>query len=142
MLTVGHVLNNTIQDILIQHVWKEKKRLDSPQSSSIATESKVVAMLHEKGINKNDLSREEFLEHAWEWKEKYGGIIIRQLKKLGCSCDWSRERFTMDEGYTNAVLTAFVELYNKGLIYKGHRLVIWWPISRSAICDDVVVHME
>ena len=145
MLTVGHVLNNTIQDILIRKARMEGKEacwIPGTDHASIATESKVVAMLHEKGINKNDLSREEFLEHAWEWKEKYGGIIIRQLKKLGCSCDWSRERFTMDEGYTNAVLTAFVELYNKGLIYKGHRLVNWCPISRSAISDEEVIHKE
>ena len=145
MLTVGHVLNNTIQDILIRKARMEGKEacwIPGTDHASIATESKVVAMLHEKGINKNDLSREEFLQHAWEWKEKYGGIIIRQLKKLGCSCDWSRERFTMDEGYTNAVLTAFVELYNKGLIYKGHRLVNWCPISRSAISDEEVIHKE
>ena len=145
MLTVGHVLNNTIQDILIRKARMEGKEacwIPGTDHASIATESKVVAMLHEKGINKNDLSREEFLEHAWEWKEKYGGIIIRQLKKLGCSCDCSRERFTMDEGYTNAVLTAFVELYNKGLIYKGHRLVNWCPISRSAISDEEVIHKE
>ena len=128
MLTVGHVLNNTIQDILIRKARMEGKEacwIPGTDHASIATESKVVAMLHEKGINKNQLSREEFLEHAWEWKEKYGGIIIRQLKKLGCSCDWSRERFTMDEGYTKSVLTAFVKLYDKGLIYKGHRLVNW-----------------
>ena len=120
MLTVGHVLNNTIQDILIRKARMEGKEacwIPGTDHASIATESKVVAMLHEKGINKNQLSREEFLEHAWEWKEKYGGIIIRQLKKLGCSCDWSRERFTMDEGYTKSVLTAFVKLYDKGLIY-------------------------
>ena len=145
MLTVGHVLNNTIQDILIRKARMEGKEacwIPGTDHASIATESKVVAMLHEKGINKNQLSREEFLEHAWEWKEKYGGIIIRQLKKLGCSCDWSRERFTMDEGYTKSVLTAFVKLYDKGLIYKGHRLVNWCPVSRSAISDEEVIHKE
>ena len=145
MLTVGHVLNNTIQDILIRKARMEGKEacwIPGTDHASIATESKVVAMLHEKGINKDQLSREEFLEHAWEWKEKYGGIIIRQLKKLGCSCDWSRERFTMDEGYTKAVLTAFVKLYDKGLIYKGHRLVNWCPVSRSAISDEEVIHKE
>ena len=145
MLTVGHVLNNTIQDILIRKARTEGKEacwIPGTDHASIATESKVVAMLHEKGINKNQLSREEFLEHAWEWKEKYGGIIIRQLKKLGCSCDWSRERFTMDEGYTKSVLTAFVKLYDKGLIYKGHRLVNWCPVSRSAISDEEVIHKE
>ena len=145
MLTVGHVLNNTIQDILIRKARMEGKEacwIPGTDHASIATESKVVSMLHEKGINKNQLSREEFLEHAWEWKEKYGGIIIRQLKKLGCSCDWSRERFTMDEGYTKSVLTAFVKLYDKGLIYKGHRLVNWCPVSRSAISDEEVIHKE
>ncbi len=145
MLTVGHVLNNTIQDILIRKARMEGKEacwIPGTDHASIATESKVVAMLHEKGINKNQLSREEFLEHAWEWKEKYGGIIIRQLKKLGCSCDWSRERFTMDEGYTKSVLTAFVKLYDKGLVYKGHRLVNWCPVSRSAISDEEVIHKE
>ena len=96
----------------------------------------------EQGISKHNLSREEFLQHAWEWKEKYGGIIINQLKKLGCSCDWDREKFTMDEGYSNAVLEGFVKLYDKGLIYKGHRLVNWCPISKSAISDEEVIHKE
>ncbi len=145
MLTVGHVLNNTIQDILIRKARMEGKEacwIPGTDHASIATESKVVSMLQEKGINKEDLSREEFLEYAWEWKEKYGGIIIRQLKKLGCSCDWERERFTMDEGYTKAVLTAFVKLYKKGLIYKGYRLVNWCPVSKSAISDEEVIHKE
>ena len=126
MLTMGHVLNNTIQDILIRKARMEGKEacwIPGTDHASIATETKVIKMLEEKGINKNDLSREEFLEYAWEWKEKYGGIIINQLKKLGCSCDWERERFTMDEGYSKAVLESFVKLYEKGLIYKGHRLV-------------------
>ncbi|MBT5781746.1 MAG: class I tRNA ligase family protein, partial [Candidatus Marinimicrobia bacterium] len=145
MLTVGHVLNNTIQDILIRKARMEGKEacwIPGTDHASIATESKVVSMLKEKGISKNDLSRDEFLEHAWEWKQKYGGIIIQQLKKLGCSCDWDKERFTMDESYTKSVLTAFVELYNKGLIYKGHRLVNWCPISKSAISDEEVFHRE
>ena len=145
MLTMGHVLNNTIQDILIRKARMEGKEacwIPGTDHASIATETKVIKMLEEKGINKNDLSREEFLEHAWEWKEKYGGIIINQLKKLGCSCDWERERFTMDEGYSNAVLESFVKLYNKGLIYKGHRLVNWCPVSKSAISDEEVVHKE
>lgn len=145
MLTVGHVLNNTIQDILIRKARMEGKEacwIPGTDHASIATESKVVSMLKEKGIDKNDLSRDEFLQYAWEWKEKYGGIIIQQLKKLGCSCDWDKERFTMDEGYTKSVLTAFVELYNKGLIYKGHRLVNWCPVSKSAISDEEVIHRE
>ena len=145
MLTVGHVLNNTIQDILIRKARMEGKEacwVPGTDHASIATEAKVVAMLKEKGIKKSELSREEFLEYAWEWKEKYGGIIIRQLKKLGCSCDWERERFTMDEGYTKAVLSAFVQLYEKGFIYKGYRLVNWCPVSKSAISDEEVIHQE
>ena len=139
MLTMGHVLNNTIQDILIRKARMEGKEacwIPGTDHASIATETKVIKMLEEKGINKNDLSREEFLEHAWEWKEKYGGIIIQQLKRLGCSCDWGRERFTMDDNYNNAVLEAFVVLYNKGLIYKGIRLVNWCPASQSSISDE------
>ena len=90
-------------------------------------------MLQDKGIKKESLSRDEFLKYSWEWKEKYGGIIIQQLKRLGCSCDWEKERFTMDDNYNHAVLEAFVNLYNKGLVYKGFRLVNWCPISKSAI---------
>ena len=145
ILTVGHVLNNTIQDILIRKARMEGKEacwIPGTDHASIATETKVVSMLKEQGIDKAKLSREDFLEYAWEWKEKYGGIIINQLKKLGCSCDWDKERFTMDDGYTNSVLSAFVKLYNKGLIYKGHRLVNWCPVSKSAISDEEVIHKE
>ena len=145
MLTVGHVLNNTIQDILIRKARMEGKEacwIPGTDHASIATETKVIKMLEEQGIDKNTLSREEFLDHAWQWKEKYGGIIIQQLKKLGCSCDWERERFTMDEGYSTAVLEGFVKLYEKGLIYKGHRLVNWCPVSKSAISDEEVIHKE
>ena len=145
MLTVGHVLNNTIQDILIRKARMEGKEacwIPGTDHASIATETKVVEMLKEKGIDKQDISREEFLTHAWDWKEKYGGIIIEQLKRLGCSCDWGRERFTMDEGYTKAVLSAFVKLYEKGYIYKGFRLVNWCPVSKSAISDEEVIHKE
>ena len=145
MLTVGHVLNNTIQDVLIRKARMEGKEacwIPGTDHASIATETKVIKMLEEQGISKNNLSREEFLHHAWEWKDKYGGIIINQLKKLGCSCDWDREKFTMDEGYSNAVLEGFVKLYDKGLIYKGHRLVNWCPISKSAISDEEVIHKE
>ncbi len=145
MLTVGHVLNNTIQDILIRKARMEGKEacwIPGTDHASIATETKVVEMLQEKGINKKDLSREEFLKYAWEWKEKYGGIIISQLRKLGCSCDWSKERFTMDKEYTKSVLSAFVKLYEKGLIYKGYRLVNWCPISKSAISDEEVIYKE
>ena len=145
MLTVGHVLNNTIQDILIRKARMEGKEacwIPGTDHASIATESKVVSMLKQQGIKKSDLTREQFLEHAWDWKQKYGGIIIRQLKKLGCSCDWDRERFTMDDSYTESVLSAFVKLYEKNLIYRGHRLVNWCPISKSAISDEEVIHKE
>ncbi|MFQ6677617.1 MAG: valine--tRNA ligase [Fidelibacterota bacterium] len=145
MLTMGHVLNNTIQDILIRKARMEGKEacwIPGTDHASIATEGKVVQSLKQQGIDKNNLSREDFLKYAWEWKEKYGGIIIQQLKKLGCSCDWERERFTMDEGYSKAVSSAFVKLFEKGLIYKGHRLVNWCPISKSAISDEEVIHRE
>jgi len=125
-LTMGHVLNNTIQDILIRKARMDGKEacwIPGTDHASIATEGKVVNMLKGQGIDKHSLSRGQFLHHAWEWKKKFGGIIIHQLKKLGCSCDWERERFTMDKGYTKAVLSAFVKLYEKGLIYKGYRLV-------------------
>ena len=145
MLTMGHVLNNTIQDILIRKARMEGREacwIPGTDHASIATEAKVVQMLEDKGIKKESLSRDEFLKYSWEWKEKYGGIIIQQLKRLGCSCDWDRERFTMDDDYTNSVLEAFVVLYNKGLIYKGFRLVNWCPVSKSAISDEEVIHQE
>ena len=145
MLTMGHVLNNTIQDILIRKARMEGKEacwIPGTDHASIATETKVVEMLEDKGIKKESLSRDEFLKYSWEWKEKYGGIIIQQLKRLGCSCDWDKERFTMDDNYNNAVLEAFIVLYNKGLIYKGFRLVNWCPVSQSAISDEEVMHEE
>ncbi|MDX1283957.1 MAG: class I tRNA ligase family protein, partial [Draconibacterium sp.] len=145
MLTMGHVLNNTMQDILIRKARMEGKEalwVPGTDHASIATETKVVNMLAEKDIRKDTLTRDEFLEHAWEWKKKYGGIIISQLQKLGCSCDWERERFTMDDGYHKAVLEAFVRLYEKGMIYRGHRLVNCCPASKSAISDEEVKHRE
>ncbi|MCK5330838.1 MAG: class I tRNA ligase family protein, partial [Candidatus Marinimicrobia bacterium] len=145
MLTMGHVLNNTMQDILIRKARMEGYEacwVPGTDHASIATEAKVVEMLQDQGISKDQLTRDEFLNHVWEWKEKFGGIIIRQLKKLGCSCDWERERFTMDEGYTRAVLEAFVRLYNKGLIYRGHRMVNWCPVSKSAISDEEVLYRK
>ena len=144
-LTMGHVLNNTIQDVLIRKARMEGKNtcwIPGIDHASIATETKVVKMLEEIGIEKEQLSREEFLDHAWKWKEKYGGIIIDQLKKLGCSCDWKRQKFTMDDDYSRSVIKAFVHLYNKGFIYKGHRLVNWCPSSQSAISDEEVIHKE
>jgi valyl-tRNA synthetase len=140
-LTMGHILNNTIQDILIR--TKRMKGYNAcwvpgTDHASIATEAKVTGFLKEKGINKHDIGRDEFLKHCWEWKEKYGGIIIQQLKKLGVSCDWHRERFTMDDHYYRRVIETFVSLYNEGKIYRGYRMVNWDPASRSAISDEEV----
>jgi len=145
ILTLGHVLNNTMQDILIRfHRMRgfETCWIPGTDHASIATETKVIRMLAEKGLTKSQLGREKFLEHAWAWKEKYGGIIIEQLKALGTSCDWERTRFTMDPDYTRAVLTAFVKLYHKGYIYRGKRLVNWCPATRSAISDEEVIYRE
>ena len=145
ILHLGHVLNNTIQDILIRKARMEGKEacwIPGTDHASISTESKVVEMLKKKGIKKNELTRKEFLKYAIDWKDEYGGIIIKQLKKLGCSCDWDRERFTMDDDYSKSVLTAFIKLYKKGLIYRGKRLVNWCPVSKSAISDEEVIHRE
>ncbi len=145
ILTLGHVLNNTMQDILIR--WRRMQGREAcwipgTDHASIATETKVVNMLREQGISKHQIGRDEFLRHAGIWKEKYGGIIIEQLKKLGASCDWERERFTMDDQYYHAVLHSFVELYNAGHIYKGKRLVNWCPATKSAISDEEVIYQE
>ena len=144
-LTIGHVLNNTIQDVLVRR--SRMKGLEAcwipgTDHASIATETKVTNMLAENGLNKNDIGREEFLKHAWKWKNEYGSLIIKQLKTLGCSCDWDRERFTMDDAYYKSVISAFVQLYDKGLIYKGKRLVNWCPETESAISDEEVIYKE
>jgi len=145
ILHIGHILNNTLQDIYIR--YKRMKGFNACwvpgiDHASIATEAKVVALLKEKGITKDDISRKEFLKYCYEWKEKYGGIIFEQLRKLGVSCDWQRERFTMDDHYYKKVIEAFVELYKKGLIYRGYRMVNWDPASRSAISDEEVFYKE
>lgn len=145
VLHMGHMLNNTIQDVLIRRArmlgynacW-----VPGTDHASIATEAKVVALLKEKGIQKTDLSREDFLSHAWEWKEKYGGIILEQLKKLGASCDWDRTRFTMDNDMSEAVIDVFIDLYNKGQIYRGVRMVNWDPQGQTAVSDEEVIHKE
>jgi len=145
VLHMGHVLNNTIQDVLVRHARMQGKNtcwLPGTDHASIATEAKVVAMLKEKGIAKNDLSRERFLEYTWEWKEKYGGIIIEQLKTLGCSCDWERLRFTMDKDLSDAVIKVFVDLYKKGNIYRGVRMVNWDPKGLTAVSDEEVNYKE
>ncbi len=145
VLHMGHMLNNTIQDVLIRKARMEGKEacwVPGTDHASIATEAKVVAMLKEKGINKKDLTREEFLKYAWEWKEKYGGIILEQLKKLGCSCDWDRTKFTMDEDLSEAVIDTFIDLYKKELIYRGTRMVNWDPQGRTAVSDEEVIYKE
>ncbi|RTQ52481.1 valine--tRNA ligase [Hymenobacter gummosus] len=142
VLHMGHMLNNTIQDVLVRRARMQGKEacwVPGTDHASIATEAKVVQMLKERGIEKKDLSREEFLKYAWEWKEKYGGIILEQLKKLGASCDWSRTRFTMEPELTEAVLRVFVDLYRKGLIYRGIRMVNWDPQGRTALSDEEVI---
>jgi valyl-tRNA synthetase len=145
VLHMGHMLNNTIQDILIRKARMEGKNacwVPGTDHASIATEAKVVAMLKEKGIDKKSLTREEFLAHAWEWKEKYGGIILEQLKKLGASCDWDRTKFTMDEDLSRAVISVFVDLHAKGKIYRGIRMVNWDPQGKTALSDDEVIFKE
>jgi len=145
VLHMGHMLNNTIQDVLIRRarlLGKNACWVPGTDHASIATEARVVAMLREKGINKNDISREEFLKHAWEWKDKYGGIILEQLKKLGASCDWDRTRFTMEPALTEAVLDVFIDLYRKGHIYRGIRMVNWDPAGQTAVSDEEVIHKE
>lgn len=145
VLHMGHMLNNTIQDILIRRARMEGKNalwVPGTDHASIATEAKVVARLTQKGIKKTDLTREEFLKHAWEWKEEHGGIILEQLKKLGASCDWSRTSFTMDEIRSKSVIRVFVDLFNKGLIYRGVRMVNWDPAALTALSDEEVVYKE
>ncbi|WP_340153342.1 valine--tRNA ligase [uncultured Marivirga sp.] len=145
VLHMGHMMNNTIQDVLIRRARMQGKEacwVPGMDHASIATEAKVVNMLKEKGINKNDITRDEFMEHAWEWKEKYGGIILQQLKKLGASCDWDRERFTMEEDMSAAVIEVFVDLYKKGYIYRGTRMVNWDPEGKTALADDEVNFKE
>ena len=145
VLHMGHMLNNTIQDVLIRRARMQGKNacwVPGTDHASIATETKVVQLLKEKGIDKKDISREEFLKHAWEWKEKYGGIILEQLKKLGASCDWDRTAFTMDPGLSDAVISVFVDLYKKGKIYRGIRMVNWDPKGQTALSDDEVIMKE
>ncbi|KEO74704.1 valine--tRNA ligase [Anditalea andensis] len=145
VLHMGHMLNNTLQDVLVRKARMEGKNacwVPGTDHASIATETKVVAMLKEKGIDKKSLSREEFLKYAWEWKEKYGGIILEQLKKLGASCDWDRTKFTMDEDLSQAVTSVFIDLHKKGKIYRGIRMVNWDPQGKTALSDDEVIFRE
>lgn len=145
ILHMGHMLNNTIQDILVRRARMEGKNacwVPGTDHASIATEAKVVNKLAAQGIKKSDLSREEFLKYAWEWKEEHGGIILKQLQKLGASCDWDRTAFTMDEIRSESVLKVFVDLYNKGLIYRGVRMVNWDPKALTALSDEEVIYKE
>ena len=145
VLHMGHVLNNTIQDILVRRARLEGKNacwVPGTDHASIATEAKVIKRLKEQGINKSDLTREEFLKHAWAWTEEHGGIILKQLRTLGCSCDWERTAFTMDETRSKAVIDVFCDLYNKGLIYRGLRMVNWDPERQTALSDEEVIYQE
>ena len=145
VLHMGHMLNNTIQDVLIRKARMQGKNacwVPGTDHASIATEAKVVQKLRSEGLKKSDLSRDEFLEHAFEWKEKHGGIILEQLKKLGASCDWDRTHFTMDEEYSKSVKSVFIDLFNKGKIYRGVRMVNWDPEALTAVSDEEVVHKE
>jgi valyl-tRNA synthetase len=145
VLHMGHMLNNTIQDILVRRARMQGKNacwVPGTDHASIATEAKVVNRLAQQGIKKTDLTREEFLKHAWEWKEEHGGIILKQLRKLGASCDWDRTAFTMDELRSESVIKVFVDLYNKGLIYRGVRMVNWDPKALTALSDEEVIYKE
>ena len=144
-LHMGHALDNTLQDILIRYkrmqgfstLW-----LPGTDHASIATEAKIVEAMRKEGISKEEIGREAFLERAWDWKAKYGGRIIEQLKKMGSSCDWERERFTLDEGCSKAVNEVFVNLYEKGLIYRGERIINWCPVCKTSISDAEVEYSE
>ena len=145
ILHMGHVLNNTLNDVLIRKARMDGKNacwVPGTDHASIATENKVVAKLREQGIRKEDIGREEFLRHAWQWKEEHGGIILQQLRKLGCSCDWDRTRFTMEPELSEAVINTFVYFYKKGWIYKGVRMVNWDPEALTAVSDDEVIHKD
>ncbi len=145
VLHMGHMLNNTIQDVLARYhrmLGQNVCWVPGTDHASIATEAKVVNYLKEKGIDKNDLTREEFLEYAWQWKEKHGGIILEQLKKLGASCDWQRTKFTMDKDLSQSVIHVFVDLYNKGKIYRGARMINWDPKAQTALSDEEVIYKE
>ena len=145
VLHMGHMLNNTIQDVLVRRarlMGKNACWVPGMDHASIATEAKVVAKLKSEGISKEDLSREEFLKHAWDWTNEYGGVILQQLKKLGCSCDWERTAFTMDDNMSASVIRVFVDLFNKGLIYRGHRMVNWDPEAKTTVSDEEVNYEE
>jgi len=145
VLHMGHMLNNSLQDILIRRARMQGFNacwIPGIDHASIATEAKVVEKLKKDGISKNDLTREDFLKHAWEWKYKYGGVILEQLKKIGCSCDWDRTKFTLDSEMSKSVINVFIDLYNRGLIYKGYRMVNWDPQAQTTLSDEEVIYQE
>ena len=145
ILHMGHMLNNTIQDVLIRRARLQGKNacwVPGTDHASIATEAKVVAKLKDEGIDKKELSRDEFLKHAWDWTDEYGGVILEQLKKLGCSCDWDRTKFTLDDDMSESVIKVFIDLYNKGLIYRGFRMVNWDPEAKTTLSDEEVNYEE
>ncbi len=145
VLHMGHMLNNTLQDIIIRRARMRGYNacwVPGTDHASIATEAKVVAFLKEKGIEKSSLSREEFLQYAWDWTNEYGGIILEQLKKLGCSCDWERTKFTLNKEMSESVIQVFVDLYEKGKIYRGYRMVNWDPLAQTTLSDEEVIYQE
>ena len=145
ILHMGHVLNNTIQDVLVRRARQLGLNacwVPGIDHASIATEAKVVDKLKKDGILKSQISREKFLKHAWDWKEKHGNIILNQLKRLGASCDWDRVKFTMDDDMSESVINVFIELFEKGLIYRGVRMVNWDPMAKTAISDEEVIYKE
>ena len=145
VLHMGHMLNNTIQDVLVRRARMMGRNacwVPGTDHASIATEAKVVNMLKEKGIDKRDIGRDEFMKHAWQWKEEHGGMILKQLRKLGASCDWDRTAFTMDDVRYESVIKVFCDLYRKGLIYRGVRMVNWDPKALTAVSDEEVIYKE
>ena len=145
ILHMGHILNNTIQDVLIRRarlLGKNACWVPGMDHASIATEAKVVNKLKEEGLDKHTIGRDAFLKEAWKWKEKHGGLILNQLKKLGASCDWERTRFTMEDSLSEAVLDVFIDLFNKGYMYRGTRMVNWDPKAKTAVSDEEVIHKE
>src|SRR6056297_3584750 len=145
VLHMGHMLNNTIQDVLVRRARMKGYNtcwVPGTDHASIATEAKVVQKLRKEGIKKSDLSRDEFLKHAWNWTDEHGGIILNQLRKLGASCDWERTRFTLEDELYEAVIDCFIELYDRGYIYRGKRMINWDPEAQTALSDEEVIHRE
>ena len=145
VLHMGHMLNNTIQDVLVRRARMQGKNVcwvPGTDHASIATEAKVVQKLRKDGIKKSDLSRDAFMEHAWEWTDEHGGIILKQLRTLGASCDWKRTRFTLEDELYEAVIDCFIKLYEDGYIYRGKRMINWDPAAQTALSDEEVIHKE